>query len=556
MMGQPMMPSYPMVSSGLSPQPMFPPGATYTPPAPMYGGAPIVNRAPSGSGSPPPPPPKSGGSAGATWTHTGQKAKLHTIGAPLDSNQQVRDAQTGETVAGVGIFFQQEHGDWVYVANVVPNSSADRSGRVRLDDELVRVDDFEVTLDSSLEQIRNRILGQPGTYVMLAFRRPGGQHGMGRKDDYFYFETELMRGNADFIQRQQNVDRAPQRTAPQEQPAMVRAQAPPQQVRAAAPPPPQPPSEDLTKYEEEIRRLRNELEALRNHQANQEQQEDPRVVPLEEELKARMEDLRRFEQMLIKAQEKAKEAERQKAETMQHVANLQQENLQLQAKNAQDAQMLENLSSRQQGDLNMLQKANENLKQQLESERARAQHNSKTLQDQIAKMQEELNRARSEGHEKKANEASLRSRLAQGHATIAEALKTQESQMAVLADIVPSLDMVHSSLISSIAVDPIRLQSYQFAQPPSTQLTSLGPDMGLVSGRPLSMSMNSLPAQSSYVPAQQVLSSGSAGYTLPPFATAQQVGPPREMLMSINAPSSNNYIPYQPSSSGSQLELA
>lgn len=36
------------------------------------------------------------------WTQTGHRAKLHTIGAPLDNNQHLHDAQTGETKAGVG----------------------------------------------------------------------------------------------------------------------------------------------------------------------------------------------------------------------------------------------------------------------------------------------------------------------------------------------------------------------------------------------------------------------------------------------------------------------
>jgi hypothetical protein len=39
-----------------------------------------------------------------------------------------------------------------------------------------------------------------------------------------------------------------------------------------------------------------------------------------------------------------------------------------------------------------------------------------------------------------------------GHATIREALQAQEQQLATLADVIPALDMVHSSLISSIAL--------------------------------------------------------------------------------------------------------
>lgn len=44
---------------------------------------------------------------------------------------QVTDGNTGETQAGIGIFFQQESNSWVYVASIVPNSSADRCGVIR-----------------------------------------------------------------------------------------------------------------------------------------------------------------------------------------------------------------------------------------------------------------------------------------------------------------------------------------------------------------------------------------------------------------------------------------
>lgn len=472
---------------------MFPVTTTVPGPTsgPLSGGFPIVSSGVTGSRSPQAQlVPKNQGDPGV-WTQTGHRAKLHTIGAPLDSNQQVQDTLTGETKAGVGIFFQQEHGDWIYVANVVPGSSADLSGRVRTNDELVRVDEFEVNMDSSLEQIRGRILGTPGSYVRLAFRRPGGQHGMSRKDDYFFFDVDLVRGKA--------VNREDEQA--------VRAPAPSHALRAAPAPPPDDMmqrkyEEEITrKYEDEIARLRDELDHMRQHHAAQGEMEDPRVLPLEQELKSRMDDLHRFEGMLTRAQERTKEAEAQKEDAMQHAAALQQEIMQLQAKSSQDAQMVENLNARAHGESKRLQNDNDNLKIQLdivnkqlenakemfENERQRSQTNSSQYQEQISKMTEEMNRLRAGHDEKLSNEASIRSRLQQGHAQLADALRTQESQMAVLADIVPSLDMVHSSLISSIALDPIRLQSYQSAQAPRAELTTLGTDFG---GRPLSMSMN------------------------------------------------------------------
>eukprot|EP00284_Hemiselmis_tepida_P014028 CAMPEP_0174922484 /NCGR_PEP_ID=MMETSP1355-20121228/5910_1 /TAXON_ID=464990 /ORGANISM="Hemiselmis tepida, Strain CCMP443" /LENGTH=140 /DNA_ID=CAMNT_0016168071 /DNA_START=49 /DNA_END=468 /DNA_ORIENTATION=+ len=77
--------------------------------------------------------------------HHGQVAKLKTVGPKLDSKLTVTDQRTGETMAGVGIFFQQESDSWIYVASIVPNSSADRCGLIKPDDELVRVDSVEIS---------------------------------------------------------------------------------------------------------------------------------------------------------------------------------------------------------------------------------------------------------------------------------------------------------------------------------------------------------------------------------------------------------------------------
>ena len=53
-----------------------------------------------------------------------------------------------------------------------------------------------------------------------------------------------------------------------------------------------------------------------------------------------------------------------------------------------------------------------------------------------------------------------------------EAIRAQELQMQHLSDIIPALDMVHSSLISSISIDPVRLQSHQTTDQPRVPLMS------------------------------------------------------------------------------------
>lgn len=74
-------------------------------------------------------------------------------------------------------------------------------------------------------------------------------------------------------------------------------------------------------YELEIARLRDEIDALR--QANAVAPEDPRVAPLQDELKARMEDLRRFEEMLQHSQERTKDAESGRSQAMTELDALQ-----------------------------------------------------------------------------------------------------------------------------------------------------------------------------------------------------------------------------------------
>ena len=66
-------------------------------------------------------------------------------------------------MAGVGIFFQQEPMTGkVYVANIVPGGSADRSGVIRVNDVIVKVDDEDVQ-GQPLATLRNLILGKQVT---------------------------------------------------------------------------------------------------------------------------------------------------------------------------------------------------------------------------------------------------------------------------------------------------------------------------------------------------------------------------------------------------------
>jgi hypothetical protein len=93
----------------------------------------------------------------------------------------------------VGIFFQQEPNTGkVYVANIVPGGSADRSGVIRVNDVIVKVDDEDVQ-GQPLSTLRNLILGRQGSYVVLAFRRMTGT-------ELYYFDVELLRGTPEYFE--------------------------------------------------------------------------------------------------------------------------------------------------------------------------------------------------------------------------------------------------------------------------------------------------------------------------------------------------------------------
>jgi len=96
-------------------------------------------------------------------------------------------------MAGVGIFFQQEpQSGKVYVASIVQGGSADRSGVIRINDVIVKVDDEDVQ-GQPLSNLRNLILGKQGSYVVLAFRRVTGT-------ELYYFDVELVRGTPEYFE--------------------------------------------------------------------------------------------------------------------------------------------------------------------------------------------------------------------------------------------------------------------------------------------------------------------------------------------------------------------
>ena len=166
---------------------------------------------------------------------------------------------------GVGIFFQQDAGsNNIYVASIVPGGAAWRDSRIRISDELVGVNSVQVGPTTTLEDLRTHILGERGTSVLLSLRRPGGTDGEGARDESWFFEVELQRGDPSDAASTDPVD-------------MPRHKAPPSAQREGPLP---------AEYEVELSNLRKEVEELRQ-MPEQDLPPDPRVLELEGELAER-----------------------------------------------------------------------------------------------------------------------------------------------------------------------------------------------------------------------------------------------------------------------------
>ena len=200
--------------------------------------------------------------------------------------------------AGVGIFFQQEASEPnIYVASMVPGGSALRNGRIRIGDELVGIQNYPISPQTSLEDLRKHILGPAGSFVLLSLRRPGGVNGTGARNDYWYFEVELQRLDP----KENKLNDPVQRKSVQ---------------RAA----------HALDYSEEISILHQQLDMARD---KQQRSEGPEIARLRQEVQEREQDLQSIEAMYQRAREKLNHAQLEEAEVLQQLTKIQEESSRL-----------------------------------------------------------------------------------------------------------------------------------------------------------------------------------------------------------------------------------
>jgi len=185
---------------------------------------------------------------------------------------------------------------------------------------------------------------------------------------------------------------------------------------------------------------------------------------LQEELKARMEDLRRFEQLLQKSQDKTKDTEAGRSEAMRELELVQEDNNRLVSREREHAASMDSLADSNQRNITNLERERSQVESELNHERTKRNEVEERLKSSL----DELNKLRAEAHARAQLEADVGSRLRQAHASIADAIQAQETQLSILAEVVPQLDMVHASLLTALASEPVPVAPEASFPPPQS----------------------------------------------------------------------------------------
>jgi hypothetical protein len=232
-------------------------------------------------------PPKNAYGVQVRMRHNTENGRA-VSGTPPHPNVKMPSASPpGPDVSGVGIFFQVPENDQgtAYVQHIVPRSSADRCGMIQLGDELLAAGEVgqkpHNIENKGLLVLREKILGKQGSFVVLHFRR---------KRSGEIYDIELMRGSPEYIEMMNVSTDLKER----QQTDMMR----------------------IHELENQVANLQQQVQA---YAAQVQVSEDPRIGPLEDELRARMDDLRRFEDMLLRAKDRTSEAIRARDEALQEL---------------------------------------------------------------------------------------------------------------------------------------------------------------------------------------------------------------------------------------------
>jgi len=322
------------------------------------------------------------------------------------SRQSMDQGPPGD-FAGVGIFFQiREGSEAAFVQSIVEGSAADRCGVIKPGDEILAVGEEGQQPTNiqgqGLSALREKILGKQGTFALLHFRR-------GDNKEYFY-DVELMRGSPEFIEMM-NVSSS---LRERQQNDMVR-----------------------------IQELEAEVLWLNTQVGNKTKGEDPRIGPLEDELRARMDDLRRFEDMLARARAATAKADKERNEAVAEADKLRHQVAQLQHQLAQGG-------APPQPPPQVIVSAPVVERRADDAGRAELL----AIKDQqISSLETQLEQLRQEIRTRNQRDQDLCRRLKSGHGVIAQAVKDQRQAAQAAMDMLPSVDLVHSSMLGTLNME-------------------------------------------------------------------------------------------------------
>jgi hypothetical protein len=105
--------------------------------------------------------------------------------------------QSNPSNVGVGLFFQKDkRTENLFVSSIAPGSSAFRSGKITIGDELISLNEEKV-VGWNLVNLRSKLQDMPGTFVSLELVHKRMKTGSKHKGSY---KINLMRGSAHFIE--------------------------------------------------------------------------------------------------------------------------------------------------------------------------------------------------------------------------------------------------------------------------------------------------------------------------------------------------------------------
>lgn len=334
----------------------------------------------------------------------------------------------GPEMAGVGIFFQQEPTSGrVYVANIVDGGSADRSGVIRVNDVIAKVDDEDVQ-GQPLSTLRNLILGKQGTYVVLAFRRMTGT-------ELYYYDVELVRGTPEYFESlkksqvvQDEKEKLLLQVRQQEQDILALKQQNTQMTRAAPAPPPAalqaaaPPPPPAQSGSDDTRR----------------------------QIAAKNEEIKKLSQELQNELQRNQSVSSTRSDAESSLVSLRAENKRLNESLQHTESVLDQMKRRYQTAMSEYQSNTESLQSQISAAEAGGAGGGAGG----GAIEQENERLRRELSSLEARDQDILARVRQAAMVVENLMREHEQNAKLLQEMVPGFDTLHAQLFTSIGYDP------------------------------------------------------------------------------------------------------